>query len=159
MDSVVSGFAGVGKIFSYIGLIFGVIVGIILISVGVSSLSRKFIYINGTITTPGIVGIAAVKYTYNGANYISTLYNAPSGISYKLGQTVNILIDPSNPLTAYSQQPSDKLAIGLIAGGCVVIAVGLLNTYMVRKFPGYAAVVGFKDVFGINRRHPAYGLI
>lgn len=159
MDSVVSGFAGVGKVFSYVGLVFGILVGIALIAGGSYVLSRKYISISATVIIPGVVGIATVAYTYNGNKYNSILYNAPSGISYTMGETINVFIDPNNPGTAYAAQSSDKLGIGLIAGGCVVIAVGLLNTFLVRKYPGYAAVVGFKDVFGMNRNHPLYGLV
>jgi hypothetical protein len=160
MDTVVSGFAGVGRVFSYIGLIIGILVGIGMIIGGSYVLNKdNYIGVNATV----VLGFPTptVNYNYNGQNFNSILYNVQSGVAYTSGQTINVFIRSSSPGVAYAQPSPKGLGIGLIAGGFAVMTAGMLNTYFVRKYPGYASFVGIKDVIGIGigRSHPFYGLI
>jgi hypothetical protein len=156
MDTVVGGFAGVGKVFSYVGLVFGVLVGILLIVAGSYVLKNdNYDSASGTIIN---ISPPTAQYSYNNVTYTSILDNTSNQVFTK-GEKVTVFIRPSQPNQGYSQPTPKGAGIGLIAGGFVVIAVGMLNTYFVRKNPGYAAVVGFADVIGMQRRHPLYGLI
>lgn len=158
MDTVVSGFSGVGRVFSYVGLVFGILAGIALIAGGSYVLSNdNYVSVTAKVVTPS--PLPTVVYTYEGQQYNSILYNTQNGIFYTPLQSINVFIRSSDPGTAYAQPQPKTLGIGLIVGGFVVMAVGMLNTYFVRKNPGYAAVVGFADVIGMNRRHSLYGLI
>jgi hypothetical protein len=157
MDPIVSGFAGVGKVFTYVGLVVGILVGIGLIVGGIYVLKNDvFDSVQGKISSLTIP--YQVTYTYQGTSYTSTLDNT-GVIAYLPGQTVTVFVRPSQPSQAYAQPTPKGVGIGLISGGCVVMAVGMLNTYFVRISPAYAAVVGFSDVLSLNRRHPLFGLI
>jgi hypothetical protein len=156
MDTVVSGFAGVGKVFSYVGLVVGILVGIILIAGG-SYILKNDNYDSVSATIINIFPPTA-QYTYNNVTYVSAINNTNNQV-YSKNSKATVFIRTSQPDQAYSQPIPKGAGIGLIAGGFVVIAAGMLNTYFVRKNPGYAAVVGFSDVIGMQRRHPLYGLI
>ena len=159
MDPIVSGFAGVGRVFSYIGLIIGILVGIGMIIGGSYALKNDvFDAVQGKIISLTIP--FQVTYTYQGTSYTSTLENT-GVMAYLPGQTVTVFIRPSQPSQAYGQPVTKTLGIGLIAGGFAVMTAGMLNTYFVRKYPGYASFVGIKDIIGIGigRSHPFYGLI
>ncbi len=157
MDTVVNGFAGVGKVFTYVGLVFGVLVGIALIAGGSWVLNNdNYDTVSATITN---IIPTTVKYTYNNVTYPNASLDNTTGQLFTIGQQVTVFVRPSQPNQPYSKPTPKGLGIGLIVGGFVVIAVGMLNTYFVRKNPAYAAVVGFSDVIGMQRRHPLYGLI
>lgn len=155
MDPIIGGFASVGKVFSYVGLFVGVILGILLIVLGSYYLKDNYDATPGTISS---IIPTRVQYTYNGSTYTSILLNTNNHV-YSLDQKITVFIRTSQPDQAYAQPTTKGFGIGLIAVGFVVITVGMLNTYFVRKNPAYASVVGFSDVLSIGRKHPLFGLI
>jgi len=172
-DQLYTGAAEVGKIRTTIGLVFAVIIGIILLIAGISLLLKKNVHtmkVSATVdsgTCPPIYTNTKngsyinfkcdlkISYVHDGERYPkldATPGSEPtffplsitSTQAYVKGNTVDVYIDPNNPVD-YSLESlqSDKLA-GWIFIGIAVFIVGMsyLMRWLSQRYKFFAAAEG-----------------
>lgn len=154
------GSSQLGVFQSFIGLIFGVIIGIVLIIVGSSFLFSQDKYIsttgnvqskNCTLVDKNNNCVMNIKYQDSkGNSYINSLNT--TNISYSIGQDIPIEYLESNPNSIRIPGLSNQ-TMGFISSLISIIIVALVsfNYYMTTHYKLYAAATGAKTVYGIFR--------
>ena len=157
------GAASLGKMESYVHLVIGGILSIILIIIGIHLL---FVNQNNLVNSTAIVGSAQcvpnvgqngttyscnlqVHYVVNGKPYTNQI-SSDSATSYVAGDSVAITYNSSNPSNVTTQQIKDStwgyilLGIGIVIGLCVYY-----NYYMTTHSKVYAAAEGAEESIGL----------
>lgn len=158
-----SGTADFGKLYARIVSIFGFVIAVVLIGLGIYFIRRKPTFpvsVNFTVKTVTPITVTRMEMRnkvqvpvnvtyYNltgtvpscGTNVI-TLNNYTENVS--VGQTVNAYIHPNCENNVASQSSDDTTVLGwiLIAVAVVIIAMNALRLFFVNRFKGVAALQG-----------------
>ena len=169
---IYSGVATYGKVRTLIGSIFGTIIAILLIVIGIYLIRAKNAY---TIKTTGKITKATNTKKYNNNKYVydvalvisyvvsnntleSTLNIPNSNIQYQEQQILNIQVNDANLKDIKLESTSTKIiGIGLIIGAFVIILLSWITYYFVSKHKSVAAITGsvsaFSDITNIFTHH------
>ena len=159
-SGIYSGVAMYGRFQAVIGVIFGVIISIILVSVGISKLHDPHTAA-AQMTITDVSGcsqntVNTKKGTIiNNLCNISVAFNASNGKRYtvsgvevvwptplKIGMLVNLRYDPANPTSVVQEISPRALGWGLIGGGVILSAITIGIAILSFKSKGFAAVEG-----------------
>lgn len=140
-SEIYSGLASFGRAEVIIGGVISVIICIGLIIGGIAILTSKdnFIPVNGTVKICSI-NICSVEYTVGTINHTITM----DSTNLKVGQTVKLEYDPTNPSNARPQSLATQKYVGwiLMGIGCLILVVTFLSIYFAFKSKTYAAALG-----------------
>lgn len=160
---IYSGVAMYGRFEAVLGVIFGVIISIVLVSIGISRLHDPHTSVaqmtvtdvsscsqNTTTTTTESRGTIVT----NLCN-ISVAFNASNGKRYtvqnvevswpsplKVGMLINLRYDPAKPTSVVQEMSPRALGWGLIGGGVLLSAIVIGIAILSFKSKGFAAVEG-----------------
>jgi hypothetical protein len=159
-DKLYSGMSEIGKVQSGITLVVVSFIGLLLFVFGVYLLLRKEIH---TLDVKAIVERSVcntviqsnqsinyrcdltLKYNVAGKDYTFTGIK-DSTVHYPVGSSMDIKVDPVNPMNATFQQSTKTMAWILTCGSVFIILVALGNFYVTTKYKGYAAFSGASTV-------------
>lgn len=158
-EEIYSGAASFGRVWTLIGAIFATLMGIVLVGIGIYTLTRKIVNkdkVQATVlrdtdcksdTTNCVLN---VSYTYKGKNYQSVFIKFSGLVQYISGQTVDIYINPEDISDITLNEPLPKSA------GYVFIGIGILITliawiwyWLASKFKFVGAAAGIGGVLNI----------
>lgn len=159
-SGIYSGVAMYGRFQAIIGVIFGVIISLILISVGVSKLRDPHTSVaqmtvtsvdgcsqNTNITKKGtiITNLCTVSVAFNSSNgkrYTVQNVEVSWPTPLKVGMLINLRYDPANPTSVVQEMSPHALGWGLIGGGVFLSAIVIGIAILSFKSKGFAAVEG-----------------
>jgi len=169
---IYSGAAAYGQFNAFIGLIFGFIIGVILISIGTYLIvTNKGHYqsVNGVIlndpsppsctagsTTPNTPPSYScdiwVQYVINNQTEKKRLMSTNNNSPLVAGNSVTLYYDPSNPNdTLTTNNPTDLkiLAWGFIVFGIILMIGSVISFYVTRKYKFAAAAQGIAGAYNL----------
>lgn len=160
-SGIYSGVALYGRFQAVLGVVIGVIISIILISYGISRLhdphtsdaqmnitevsacNQQMISGNkGNTYAQYSCNISVSFIASNGNKYNVSNINVNSSVPLKVGMSIYLRYDPSNPSSVVQEISPRTLGWGLIAGGILVSAIAIGIAVLSFKYKGFAAVEG-----------------
>lgn len=173
---VYSDAASFGRLYSTIGLIIAIIVGLIMLAAGIYLLNKKNTHtdkviasIKDPILCEGIFApnstrtcTVTLQFTYNGQvynvpNYSYSYYvtsNTSSDPSILRNTNISVYVDPTNPVdvSSTSSETDRYMAFAVIGMGIFVVAIAAFQWWLTRKSKFFAAAEGTGAGISMVRR-------
>lgn len=146
------GTATFGKIFSILGLVGGIIIGIVLIVVGSLMIRNSYVYekdsVQGTVLNSGLNEVS-VQYKVGDIDCKASTANF-GRTTYTVGQTVDIYYKSKDPCKdpIIGGRPSAAVGYGMIVGAIFLMIASGVYTWFVFKSRGVAAIAGVGGLLG-----------
>lgn len=147
-ENVYDGAAGFGRFMAGLGLVFAVIIGVILVVVGVAQIfavQKNLTFAQGKVVeiSPDCQNDEMCKFTVSYGKKHAHTFTVPKQDMPFQDQEIGIYYDPSDMSDVrLGPDKSHRNGTILVSIGFVVVFLGWLNFYIVRRFKFAAAVSG-----------------